>query len=1337
MCDKEKDHKKGKTADSKIQQIKHFQTNQCHHHHEKQNFNQEQLNNDTDDTCSTAGDSIVSDHHSNHRHDHHHHHYHHKQNHRHASLSETPLSSSVVLSASSSSSSSATSSSTSSSSSSFSSSSSVSSSSLSSETTSECSDRYPLKKHQHSQSCNDISRKHRYFEEGDETAPLIDKSRCTKRLTAKQQCGKGTTVLSGMTQGTLKNTKRVRRGSVNDGSVRKTKSMEALTGPKERKLHGNEDKIKKGEAIKNLMKEKKKFSAFLNEITRQVLSPMRLTTLGVTDAQRPCSPGQASVRSSKENSSTEKLKQQPRCPAGVDSSSSSKSVHHHHGHGYPDSTHHTCHKCMNHTDGSCLERCHSCSQTPHHGSHSPSHKHMYHHQQGEQHSFGHHHRHHHKTSHHRQHHSPVCHHGVHYSATHHHHHKESRSPGHDHHHGDYHASSHHHEHGDHHSQNHHHGQGDHHIPGHHHHQGDHSNAGHHHNHGDQQNPGHHHHHYQGDQHNPEHQHQHRGHHNSSHRNHHGHRHKLGHHHHEDLHSASHHHHLEGHHKPHNMNYHGDYCSPGHYCRPEDHHRSADQPGHGDPCKPLHHHHEEHHRKGHYLHCKDHQNMGHHHQHDEPHRHGHQHEHGGHHSVSYHHHQKGHHHQHHHDDCQTPCHHHEQEDQHQHYHEDHHHRHHHEDHQSSGHQHQKDHCTPCHSYYHSSGHHLHKDHHSSGYLQEQEDHHSPGHHHHHEDRHSPSHHQGLEDHHSPSQHLEHGNPRSPGYCHGHEDHQRPVHHHGHKDHQIPVDHGVHHNPIHHHCHEGPHSPSHHLPYGDQHSPGHHYKHEDNHSPGHHHQYDDHHSPSHHHGHEGHHSQDHHHELRDHHSPGHFHHYDDHHSVSLHHGHKDHHSTGHPSDLEDHYNPDNHHEHGDHHSPSHHYGHEDHFSPGQHHDFDNQGSHLTGHSISSQPSHEKQESNKLDSLMRVISTSCREEEHSSFTGPSFYKEEASELSRIIAYPERLQQQNVGLHQNFLKSTVRMECLGKELVTSQKCLETELKQTRMEPKNLTEGFKRPQDNCSPTPQTNLLEPNSLVAQRKEGEPEPLNQSISALRGELADAKFDNIVETMNFMDSNNYGIAKVGGQEQSLGSVPEEEESDWSEMGDEIPRFILTGAGRGQTRRHQDSESGCEEVIRPHSPCPLPISHLQLSVHNENLCDSMTAVGAYRITSSPTPGSAILMRSASLEEIPLSRHHTQKELRDTEAMMDLHHQGFNAIENLDNEVIHHWRGSNDRDTAIGRVMDSRTSEAESSMVSLQSAERMLNHFICEPQPDGAKDQGRTEVLGWVGGIPDEVLKGERTKL
>lgn len=249
---------------------------------------------------------------------------------------------------------------------------------------------------------------------------------------------------------------------------------------------------------------------------------------------------------------------------------------------------------------------------------------------------------------------------------------------------------------------------------------------------------------------------------------------------------------------------------------------------------------------------------------------------------------------------------------------------------------------------------------------------------------------------------------------------------------------------------------------------------------------------------------------------------------------------------------------------------------------------------------------------------------------------------------------------------------------------------------------------------------------------------------------------MDSHNYGMAKAGGQEQSLGSVPEEEESDWSEIGEEIPRFILTGSNRIHAWRHQDGdldkdcESGGQESVRLHSAQLRQIPHLQFTIHSEifpapqtkacssgftNLPEVMTGEGQYRI--SPNLGSSILIRSTSLEEIPLACHHMQKELRGTEAMMDLHHPGDEMMEDLDNEIIHHWRTNNDREAAIARPVESRTSEADRSLACLQSAEQMLSHFMCERQSSEGKSQGRAEVHGWTGGIPDEVLKGERTQL
>lgn len=220
--------------------------------------------------------------------------------------------------------------------------------------------------------------------------------------------------------------------------------------------------------------------------------------------------------------------------------------------------------------------------------------------------------------------------------------------------------------------------------------------------------------------------------------------------------------------------------------------------------------------------------------------------------------------------------------------------------------------------------------------------------------------------------------------------------------------------------------------------------------------------------------------------------------------------------------------------------------------------------------------------------------------------------------------------------------------------------------------------------------------------------------------------FMDGDDYEKSNASLQDQSLGSVPEEEESDWSEMGEETPRFILTGSSRQPWRFREgdldkDSESGCDEFIRPHSPRPHQIPHLQFTIHNESLSDDLTGEATYRITAGSNLSSTILIRSASLEELPLTRHH----------------QGDKSDEDLDNDIIHHWSGSGEIDT-VGRPTDGRMSDAGSgSMASLQSAERMLSHFIHEPQYKAGNNQCGAEIHGWTGGIPEDVLKDDRTQL
>ncbi|XP_077402814.1 uncharacterized protein LOC144036222 isoform X2 [Vanacampus margaritifer] len=432
------------------------------------------------------------------------------------------------------------------------------------------------------------------------------------------------------------------------------------------------------------------------------------------------------------------------------------------------------------------------------------------------------------------------------------------------------------------------------------------------------------------------------------------------------------------------------------------------------------------------------------------------------------------------------------------------------------------------------------------------------------------------------------------------------------------------------------------------------------------------------------------------------------------HEDHHHRDHHSPNGQHPSSHRQHHHGDHKSPNNHHQHEGHhirILRNQHGDSRQHEPHQSKHlaknkpenedkhvhinkeSAPSLPPHQKKAvlSSKMDSTRKMTSPSGRDEEQTDFTGPSIPQEPTHEMDKIMT----LQEANEGLQQ----SLVKMECFG-EFLNSHKLLEEELQRTRVELSNLTESFRILHENCSSTQQTNNLLEHKLnfMTLSMEGERERLSRRISALTEQLAGAKFVNmdslnVTSVLNqtnehlhpddaisqvmlplapppvqFMDSQNYEKVQIAGQEQCLGSVPEEEESDWSEMGEEIPPFILTGSNRSQAWMDKDSESG-----------------------------GMTGDSTFRITPGPNLGSTLLIRSASLEEIPLACHQMPKELRGTEAMMDLHRPAHEASDDLDNEIIHHWR-TNKR--------DGRGSEAESAPCSLQSVDQMLDRFMCEPQ-------------------------------
>ncbi|XP_076024290.1 uncharacterized protein LOC143014330 isoform X4 [Genypterus blacodes] len=295
------DHQEKETGENiKSQQKKHLCRNQ-HHHYQHQSHQSD--DNDSHGSLSTVEGRIF-------------HNRHHENHHQCDSdgMDQSPLHHSVPGSSLTSSSSSSYSSSSSSSSSSYSSTS-TSSSSLSSDTSSEGFKRCRLGKPQHSQSCNDISRKQKFFDEEDDTTPLID-----DECQLKKERHEKTKYCPG---GPLKNTRGITNGPGKDESFRKAKSMESLSRPKKREGHETEVERRKNEARKNLLKEKLKFSAFLNEITQQVLSPMKLTSLGVTDTHRKRSPGPASDRSTKTVSSTEKFNQQRNQHGSADSEHSS------------------------------------------------------------------------------------------------------------------------------------------------------------------------------------------------------------------------------------------------------------------------------------------------------------------------------------------------------------------------------------------------------------------------------------------------------------------------------------------------------------------------------------------------------------------------------------------------------------------------------------------------------------------------------------------------------------------------------------------------------------------------------------------------------------------------------------------------------------------------------------------------------------------------------------------------------------------------------------------------------------------------------------------------------
>lgn len=226
--------------------------------------------------------------------------------------------------------------------------------------------------------------------------------------------------------------------------------------------------------------------------------------------------------------------------------------------------------------------------------------------------------------------------------------------------------------------------------------------------------------------------------------------------------------------------------------------------------------------------------------------------------------------------------------------------------------------------------------------------------------------------------------------------------------------------------------------------------------------------------------------------------------------------------------------------------------------------------------------------------------------------------------------------------------------------------------------------------------------------------------------------FMDSDRYDKVSMHGDDQPLGTLPEEEESDWSEMGEEAQICVLRGSqgNHGNASYYQwqqrqgcwegvnqyskgnvdtESESGGEESKCHQLPHGLQIPHLKFTVHPETLPIPIADVSlacfnqgpddpdcdGYHITDVRNLGSPIRVLSASLEEIHSIGILKQQEQQQDhhKSMMDLHQSQVCTRQVLyEDEIECDWREANSHGAR----------EHINGMVGLESAQKMLNHYI-----------------------------------
>ncbi|KAJ8348176.1 hypothetical protein SKAU_G00267650 [Synaphobranchus kaupii] len=404
--------------------------------------------------------------------------------------------------------------------------------------------------------------------------------------------------------------------------------------------------------------------------------------------------------------------------------------------------------------------------------------------------------------------------------------------------------------------------------------------------------------------------------------------------------------------------------------------------------------------------------------------------------------------------------------------------------------------------------------------------------------------------------------------------------------------------------------------------------------------------------------------------------------------------------------------------------------------------------------------------------------------------SEVNRMLI----LQKQNEDLHHSLLQTAMRMDCMGMEFKMNHQQLEVDLQRTQLELENLKDKFKRLQDNYTSIQQTNQLFEQKLqtVSQNIGGERERLSKSVLELTEQLATAhttiqsleiinvpsfqealgKRFEAEEAANqfllpvasppaqFMDHDHCNKILGTGDNQALGPVLKEEESDWSEAGEGIQQGELKGPGGGQpsvtafiswkqeqgrcvgpkqNRKEEveaGSESGRDEGVSRHPPRSLQIPHLQFTMYPETLSVPTADVSLARFTSTPNSlagqgygstamcklGSPIRVLSANLGEIcstGVKQHHPSPAmLKCTEAMMNLHHpEGGTLGDHDEDEIFCNWRKRIYKGQGGGGCGDvGDYSEPGASLLSYQAAPRMVGHLVCQLQPVEVETQGWT---------------------